>query len=54
MEQNIIEFVSEINEWRVSLQACLRVKEKFLSKSCNNFNNWLNQQRIYMCKTLIC
>jgi len=35
---------SAVNEWRMSLPACLQLKEEILSKYCNNINNWLNQE----------
>ena len=42
-----------INEWRISLEACLQLQELSFSKWCNNINNWLNQQHYHLCKTLI-
>jgi len=48
MEQSITDSV--INEWRMILQACWRLKEEFLSKCFNDINNWLNQQHYYVCE----
>jgi len=37
-----------------SVQTCLPLSEKILSKWCNNVNNWSNPQHYHRCETIIC
>jgi len=41
IEQSIVDIA--INEWRISLQAYLRLNEEIFSKSYNTINHWMNQ-----------